>query len=507
MVKRLAFGPFRLDLDTDTLFGDSGRIMLGGRGAALLRVLLEARGAVVSKAALMDAAWPNLVVEESNLTVQVAALRRALGDDWIATVSRRGYRFVGTVTESTVMDHSDAPASLAVLPVSSASGDPREQYFGDGVVREVITDLSRFAGLNVIAANSSFQFRSDSLDIDRVRRELGVRYLAAISVQRAGERIRVSAQLIDTDTRSLRWAERYDRQVQDIFAVQDEVAEQIAAVLVAYVAKSERERVARKPVETLQAYDYYLRAVDQSRMWDSADALSAEQMLEKAIDLAPDFAAAHAALSSYLVSCWLEPKDVRWSTPATLERAWVSAAEAVQHDPHLPAAHAALGWVQMWKHELDASVASYRRAQELNPSFADGHHGHALCIAGYGEEGLKALLRARLLDPFHPPMLLGWLGHCHLMLDQPGQALVALRECAMRAPGWRPAHVWRAAAAAQLGLDDEARSAAACVIDIDPRFTVADWQRMHGYRDTRGASIIARGLVRTGLPSGRTPAA
>jgi adenylate cyclase len=501
MVRSLTFGSFRLELDTDTLVGAEGRIALGSRAGALLRVLLEARGAVVAKPVLMDAVWPGLAVEESNLTVQVAAVRRALGDHWIATVSRRGYRFVGTVTESDATEPIDTNATLAVLPVSNVGGDPPEQYFGDGVTREVITALSRFAGLTVIAANSSFRFRGDRPDVDRVRRELGVRYVAVIEVQRAGERVRVTAQLIDAGRRSLRWAERYDRLAQDIFAVQDEVAEQIAAVLVAHVARAERERIAQKPVETLQAYDHYLRALDQSRMWDSSDASSAEAMLEKAIELAPAFAAAHAVLSSYLVSSWLEPKDARWGTPATLERAWIAASKAVQHDPYLPAAHAALGWVQLWKHEFDEAVQSYRRTQELNPSFADGHHGHVLSVAGLAEEGLKALLRARLLDPFHPPMLLGWLGHCHLMLDQPEQALVALRECAMRAPGWRPGHVWRAAACAQLGLHDEARAAAACVVDIDPRFTVAAWQRMHGYRDERRASVVARGLVGAGLPS------
>lgn len=502
MARHLLFGSFRLDLDTDTLFGDAGRVMLGTRGGALLRVLLEAQGAVVSKAALMDAAWPDTAVEESNLTVQVAALRRAIGDHWIATVSRRGYRFIGTVTERRATEPPDTSATLAVLPVGSAGGDPREQYFGDGVVRDVITALSRFAGLTVMAANSSFQFRGDNLELNRIQRELGVRYLAFIGVQRADERVRVSAQLIDANSRSLRWAERYDRDAQDIFAVQDEVAEQIAAVLVAHVARAERERIASKPIDTLRAYDYYLRALDQSRMWDTADALSAEHTLERAIELAPRFAAAHAALSSYLVSCWLEPKDARRGAPATLERALLAAGTAVRYDPLLSAAHAALGWVQLWKHELDEAVASYQRAQELNPSIADGHHGHVLCIAGLPQDGLKALLRARLLDPFHPPMLLGWLGHCHLMLDQPEQALVVLRECVIRAPGWRPAHVWRAAACAHLGLHDEARTAAACVIDLDPLFTVADWQRMHGYRDLRQAETIARGLVRIGLPSG-----
>ena len=502
MGRSLAFGPFRLDLDTGTLMGDEGQITLGSRGGALLRALLEARGALVLKSALMDAGWPGLAVEESNLTVQIAALRRVLGDGWIATVSRRGYRFVGDVTESSAAEPAGASATLAVLPVGTTGGDPREHYFEDGITREVITALSRFAGLTVIAANSSFQFRGDTLEVERVRRELGVRYVAVIGVQREGERVRVSAQLIDANSRSLRWAERYDREAHDIFAVQDEVADQIAAVLVANVARAERDRIARKPAETLQAYDYYLRALDQSRMWHSPDASNAEHMLEKAIELAPGFAAAHAALSGYLVSSWLEPKDARWGAPATLERAWIAAGKAVQHDPWLPAAHAALGWVQLWRHELDEALSSSRRAQELNPNFADGHYGHVLGIAGLAEAGLKELLRARLLDPFHPPMLLGWLGHCHLLLDQPEQALVVLRECAMRAPGWRPAHVWRAAACAQLGLDDEARAAAGCVLDIDPRFTVAAWQRMHDYRDAKRASIIARSLVRAGLARG-----
>lgn len=502
MGSSLAFGPFRLDLDTDTLFGDAGRIALGSRGCALLRALLEARGALVLKSALMDAGWPGLAVEESNLSVQIAAIRRTLGDDWIATVSRRGYRFVGDITEISSADTADASATLAVLPLSNPGGDPRERYFGDGITSELITALSRFAGLTVIAANSSFQFRGDTPDVQRVRRELGVRYVATIGVRREGERVRVSAQLIDANSRSLRWAERYDREAPDIFAVQDEVADQIAAVLVANVARAERDRIARKPVETFQAYDYYLRALDQTRMWHSPDASNAEHMLERAIELAPEFAAAYATLSGYLVSSWLEPKDARWGEPATLERAWISAGKAVQHDPWLPAAHAALGWVRLWKHELDEALMSYRHAQELNPNFADGHHGHALGIAGLAEAGLKELLRARLLDPFHPPMLLGWLGHCHLLLDQPEQALVALRECAMRAPGWRPAHVWRAAACVLLGLRDEAREAAACVFDIDPRFTVAAWQRMHGYRDARRASIIARSLVRAGLADG-----
>ncbi len=142
-------------------------------------------------------------------------------------------------------------------------------------------------------------------------------------------------------------------------------------------------------------------------MWHSSDASVAEQMLEKAIELAPDFAAAHAALTNYLVSGWLEPEDARWGNPTTLDHAWRSACAAIESDAYLPAAHAAMGWVQFWRHEPDIAIDCYRRAQELNPSFADGHYGHVLSVAGFPKEGHQALLRTRLLDPFHPPMLLG----------------------------------------------------------------------------------------------------
>jgi adenylate cyclase len=329
-----------------------------------------------------------------------------------------------------------------------------------------------------------------------------VRYVATVGVQRDGSRVRVRVRLIDAGTRSVRWADRYDRHLRDIFAVQDEVAEQIAGVLAAHVSRAERERAERKPPETLQAYDYYLRALDQSRMWHSSDASVAEQMLEKAIELAPDFAAAHAALTNYLVSGWLEPEDARWGNPTTLDHAWRSACAAIESDAYLPAAHAAMGWVQFWRHEPDIAIDCYRRAQELNPSFADGHYGHVLSVAGFPKEGHQALLRTRLLDPFHPPMLLGWLGHCHLLLDQPDKALACLRKCTMLAPGWRPAHVWRAAACTELGLADEARAAVAEVLRIDPHYNVSAWQRMHCYRDDRRASTIGRSLLHAGLPDG-----
>jgi adenylate cyclase len=285
----------------------------------------------------------------------------------------------------------------------------------------------------------------------------------------------------------------------DIFALLDDVAACIAGTLVAHVNKAERERVMRQGLSNTKAYDLYLRALDVSRMWDKHDAAVAERCLQQAVELEPSLGVAHAALSYYLTSRWLEPKDAGWRDPALLDKACLTARIAVERDPNLPVAHGALAWVLCWQHKLDAAVACCRRARQLNPGFADGRRGHVLCIAGEPDEGMSELLKVRLLDPFHPPMLLGWIGHCQLMQGKPAEALAMLRECTTRAPGWRPGHLWRAAACAQLRLDPEASTAAAEVIAIDPGFRISAWQDLHGYRDTARAEVIASNMRRAGL--------
>lgn len=502
MGRDLAIGPYRLDDEADTLHGDSGPIPLGTRGVALLRALAKARGGIVSKSALMDAAWPGVAVEESNLTVQIAALRRILGDGLIATVARRGYRLSASGERGEYPNIApDNEPSLAVLSLLVDKHNAEERYFSDGVARAIIDALSRFAGLRLIAASSSLAFGGAEVDVETLGRELRVRYALIVGVQRAERRVRVSAQLIETGTRMHKWAEHYDRDLEDIFGVQDEVAEQIAGLLMAHVVRAEQERSKRKPPHSLQAYDYYLRALDHSRMWHRTDCEAAEQMLERALALVPDFAAAQALLSRYLVSGWLEPKGAGWGQHATLERALRAAQSAVEGDPYLPAAHASLGWVQCWHDELDASIASFERAQTLNPGFVDGRYGHVLSIAGYPEAGMKLLARARSLDPFHAPMLLGYIGHSHLLVGQPGAALHPLRECTTRAPGWRPAQVWLAATCAALGLVAEAREAAARVMALDPGFAVETWQSRPRHRDVACAEKIATHLLRAGFPA------
>ncbi len=275
--------------------------MLGQRAVALLRLLLQEAGRPVGKDALIGAAWPGLSVEDSNLTVQIAALRRLLrdkaeGEDWIETLPRRGYRYVGPPVAS---DTGAEPGplqppptfavpekpSVAVLPFSNLSDDAAQEYFSDGMVDDIIIGLARIKWLFVIARNSSFSYKGRAVDPKQVGRELGVRYVLEGSVRKQMDRVRITAQLVDTATGTHVWGERYDRKLDDIFALQDEIALALVAAIEPSMRRAELERVNRKRPNNLDAYDLVLRAQPDvySGMPDrSANALP---LLERALAL------------------------------------------------------------------------------------------------------------------------------------------------------------------------------------------------------------------------------
>src|SRR5271154_5300994 len=235
-----AFGPFRLDVAAGILFRGAEPVALGRRAVALLQVLVEGAGNPISKDRLIESAWPGLAIEESNLAVQIAALRRVFaeepsGDSWIETLPRRGYRYVGPVAvkeqENQGAVDNEQPAfappdkpSLAVLPFANMSGDSEQEYFADGMVEEIITALSRIRWLFVIVRNSSFTYKGQPVDVKQVGRELGVRYVLEGSVRKAGDRVRITAQLIDAVGGTHLWADRFDGSLEDVFELQDKVA-------------------------------------------------------------------------------------------------------------------------------------------------------------------------------------------------------------------------------------------------------------------------------------------
>ena len=257
-----ALGSFILDSTAKLLLLDGTPVALGERAVAVLLALVRRAGQLVTKDQLLTEAWNSLAVEESNLTVQISSLRRALGaapggDAWIETMPRRGYRYRGPLAESGVPPRPpsvpvDKP-SLAVLPFQNLSGDPEQDYFADGMVEDITTALSRIDWLFVIARNSSFIFKGGAVDIRQVGQELGVRYVLEGSVRRAANRVRINAQLIDASNGAHIWADRFDGDVEDVFDLQDRVTESVAGALEPRIRFAEIERSRRKPTENLLA--------------------------------------------------------------------------------------------------------------------------------------------------------------------------------------------------------------------------------------------------------------
>jgi adenylate cyclase len=492
----------------------------------LLAFVVENRQRVVSRDDLIAQVWDGRIVSESALARCIYGARSAIGDDGeaqrlIKTIQRKGLRFVGTVRQerqpsgvadaASVAEKPAAPLtlpdrpSIAVLPLHNTSGDQEQDYFSDGITEDIITELSRFSELFVIAHNSSFQYKGRAADVRQVGRELGVRYVLQGSIRRGGDRARISVQLIDAVTGANRWAERYDRQLDDVIAVQDDVSRTVATLLAAHVNKAEIERALNKPPETWQAYDCYLRAADASASYLSsykaADLYEVRRFLEQAIAIDPNYARAHARLSwSYLVA-GLIPPDGDYLNPAALDRAYRLACKAVQLDPNLPQAHAQLGHVLHRRREHEAAVAGYERAMALNPNFSDWRFAEVLIYAGDPARAIEAVERHMRLDPFYAPLAAGWLGLARYVLKQYEQALPALRECASRAPTLPLGHACLAATYAELGDIGKARAAAAEVLRIEPKWTIASVAApLSPFKRTEDAEHFFDGLRKAGLP-------
>jgi TolB-like protein len=381
------FENYVLDTDRRELRQGAVAVPIEPQVFDLLAYLIKNRDRVATKDDLISTIWGGRIVSESTLTTRINAARCAIGDSGaeqrlIKTLARKGLRFVGAVQEeakpeaATVMGAGDTAAqqlkpelsrpdepSIAVLPFANLSGDPEQQYFSDGMTEDIIIELSRFSELMVIARDSSFQYKGKAVDIRQVRRELGVRYVLEGSVRRSGDRIRITAQLIDAVTGAHRWAERYDRELRDIFAVQDEVARAIVAILAAHVNRAETERALLKPPAAWEAYDHYLRGVESYFLAVSrhakASLYDARHLLEQSLAIDSDYARAAAMLSRTHTHAYFEPFDGDYLSAAALDRAHELAETAVNRDVRLPQAHAELGYVLTFKRQPRGEAVEY----------------------------------------------------------------------------------------------------------------------------------------------------
>jgi TolB-like protein/cytochrome c-type biogenesis protein CcmH/NrfG len=421
----LSFDDYTIDLARRELRHAEAPVHLEPQVFDLLVYLVESRDRVVSKDDLMDSVWGDRIVSESTLTSRINAARKALGDSGrnqklIRTVARRGFRFVGTVlsganTGAPVMatgpsldHHSEGAFSstterpgIAVLPFTNMSGDQRQDYFSDGISEDIISALSKLRWFFVIARNSSFRYKGRAVHIRQVADELGVRYVVEGSVRKAGDRVRITAQLNDVATGGHIWAERYDRDLADVFAVQDEITDAIAAAIEPQLYAAENFRAQRKAPDCMDAWDLVMRALSHFWRVTPQDNVVAQALLEKAIALDPDYGQALGVLAtSHSFGAHMGWEDAAAAVPAA-QRAALAAIQADSEDPW---AHTALACVYWAMRRLDDSLAEFDVALQLNPNFslAQGFHGLVLTYCGRWQEADAAARRALRLSPRDP---------------------------------------------------------------------------------------------------------
>ncbi|WP_137931364.1 winged helix-turn-helix domain-containing tetratricopeptide repeat protein [Mesorhizobium comanense] len=357
------FGNFRLKGTERQLLGPDGPVALSARSFDILAILLERPDEVVGKTELFDAVWPGVVVEENTLQVHVSALRKLLPAEMIVTVHGRGYKYAGP---KPVAAASEAPAalrpSIAILPLDNMSGDPEQDYFSDGITEDIITQLGRFREFLVIARNSSFRFRGKANDLVEVAKKLGVQYVVEGSVRKIGNRVRVTVQLIDASSTAHIWGEHYDRELDDIFAIQDEITQMIAARLARQARTAIASRARARPTDNMSAYEFYLRALQLAAVYDAAQ--EAEPFLRRAVKLDPRFAAAHAMLGvvETLKFFWV------YYNPDYLHPALEMAKTALQLDPDEAYGHLATGFALLYLRQFRQAEISLDRAVALNPN-------------------------------------------------------------------------------------------------------------------------------------------
>ena len=434
MARCYTFGEFEVRPDERRVLARGQPAVLGARAFDLLMCLIEQRDRVVTKDELLKLVWPGSVVEENNLTVHVSALRKLLGPQVLATVPGRGYRFAMEVREGDTRAtepvaagavqlqappgttaHAEADLalpdkpSIAVLPLVNLGGDAEQAYFIDGITEDIITELSRFHSLFVIARNSTFSYKGRAVDVRTVARELGVRYVVEGSIRRAANRVRVAAQLVDASTGAQLWAEKYDRALEDVFAVQEELTQAVVAAVAPQIEASEFQKVRRVRSGNLNAYELAMRARDMARQADrEAEAASHDEALRLATDAVALDPACGTALGTIAYLRWRQV----WAGTATpladvadvaeaAEAGLAAARCAIAIDSGDHVAHLWKGMLLLYSDRGDAGLSDLRRAHELNPSDALtlsllGQHEAG---AGNAQAGIRHVQDALRLSP------------------------------------------------------------------------------------------------------------
>ena len=391
-------------------------------------------------------------------------------------------------------------ASIAVLPFANMSGDAEQEYFADGIAEDIITALSKLGQLFVIARNSSFTFKGRNVHVGEVAKSLGVRHVLEGSVRKSGLRVRITAQLIDATTGGHLWGERFDRELTDIFAVQDDVTAHIVSALTLNLSAGDRRSIAAERTDNQEAYDCFLRGRELWWVFRKEANREAGRLLRRAAELDPSFAPAFAFLSAALATDYANG----WSdSPAeALKEAEKAAQEAVRLDERYPYALWSLAMTLSWERRLDEALSAAEKAIAFNPNFADGHSmvGVQLHWLGRSEEALKCFDRAMALDPYFPSLLLYFRAQAAYQLGQYDEAVALLKRRILRNPETDSSRALLAAAYGQMGLVEEAREAWRELMRVNPAYSLEHRRKVLPYKNPADFERIVEGLRKAGLP-------
>ncbi len=485
IVLRIGINLGEVIVEGDDLYGDGVNI------AARLESTAPPGGIVVSGSAYEQVAK------------RIAAGFEDLGELSLKNIAQpvRAWR----VAAKSAIENAPAPAkkiaerpTIAILPFANLGEDHEQGYFSDGVTEDIITELSRWRLLSVSSRSASFRYRGVGVDLKQVARELNVRFIVEGSVRRMGGRIRITAQLIDTETGAHVWAEKYDRDAADIFMVQDEVVRTIVSTLVGRVQVSDVERARRKAPTSLVAYECVLKG--NALPWDEPEGRAeAMRLFEKAIELDPDYGFAHAVLAAVWIDQWYDSQD---DAGGALQKAYDLARRAVALDENESTCHSMLGHVCLVRHSFDLAMQYTRRAVELNPNnqWNTADIGCVMIYTGQAEEALKWFRRAREIDPyFGPPWYWRAAGQACMLLHRYEDALAMFEHLDVR--HYRVSAL-AAACHARLGNTERARTAVAECLAEKPHFSIRHYLSKEPFKNPVEAEEFAKGLRLAGLPEG-----
>jgi len=516
MQQSVSFGLFRFEPPSGRLWSGEREVRLTPKAAAVLSALVARAGEPVPKEALFASVRPNAVVSDDALASCIQELRKALSDDpkeprFIETRHRRGYRFVANLVpagdQAAVAPHvassrTTGKPTIAVLSFDNISGDVEQEYFSDGISEDIITALSRHRSLLVIARGSTFVFKGQGIDVRQVGVQLGAEYVVEGSVGRVGQSVRITARLVETEAGRCVWAEQYDRDLSEIFDVQDEIVATIAARIEPEVGSAERTRAERKSPHALRAWDFFHLGMKCVYRWTPEDNLEAQRLFRRAIELDPGLAQAYAWLSyaSVLAMLYFDADPAE----ANLNEAVAIARKAVELDERDALAHFIYGRALLSCKAYQESLAELESAVALNPNLAVVYCGLADSLAYEGRfaEAIPYFEKAINLSPFDPQRwaFYSYRSLAHILAGEFDHAL----EWAQRAIRVPNCHYWpfahRVAALGHLHRESELPAALADLRHRKPEFSCAfARERLFYIKDPEHLERYLKGLRKAGL--------